>query len=823
MRILQLFALFLLALPLSLKAQNLPVTDMLNSLTENINIEGYETSFDPTTGIASAKGNVHIIYGDTEILCGQASYNSSTGDIIANQAVTVVKAGVTYQGENLVYNAKTGDLSGAEVRSGIQQKGGQLLYTLDKFQTETKFIDRIDGENAVFTTHDLANPNYKVKAKKLTIYPDDRVVMKNIKVYAGDTPVFWLPYLSQPMDDEVGYTFSPGYTKQWGAYLLNQYGVIHGDHTLAKYHLDLRSSRGIAAGVDLISMAQRTNDQWGRLKFYYANDSDPLSSQARENRTADDVSENRYRVNFQHRIYITGPSERTWYVDFDINKMSDEFFYEDYFFEDFRSNREPDNQVSLVRSDPRYTATLMAKFQLNDYYRTDTRLPELAFDFTRQPIFNTGLFYQGYTSYGIMKEKLGTRERNQAQTLLRQGDDLLSAIDLSETDGVEVAGSDFDLPGFRRAAGIEPGSQLGRDDVERALNALQIQFQDRAYNRLSSYHEVLFPKTLFGWLNIAPRLGGGVNQYSSIEGGPKGLDSDTQSIFHAGMDVSFKFSRTWDDVQSKTFGLNGLKHTVQPYVNWSLLETSEVEGLPKIDRLVPTTRPRPLDIPLYTAVDDLRDWNVTRVGVRNLLQTKRDYTSVENDNYRLSNKDAVQTYNWMGLNTYMDIYGKDPEFDRSTGNLYNEIFFNPARWLSIWADTQLPVGGSDANFTEVNHGFTVMPTDSLQLSFGHQLRSDHPFFDDSSLVYSRIYARLNENWGLSMNHVYEIDDATLEYQSYTLHRDLSSWVASIGALVRDNRGATDFGVIFALTLKDFPSVSMPLDVDPNPSGRGGRR
>ena len=74
-----------------------------------------------------------------------------------------------------------------------------------------------------------------------------------------------------------------------------------------------------------------------------------------------------------------------------------------------------------------------------------------------------------------------------------------------------------------------------------------------------------------------------------------------------------------------------------------------------------------------------------------------------------------------------------------------------------------------------------------------------------------------------MNHIYEMEDSTLEYQSYSVHRDLSSWVASLGGLVRDNRGVTDYGVVFSLTLKDFPQVSIPLDTNPNPTGRSGQR
>ncbi len=96
---------------------------------------------------------------------------------------------------------------------------------------------------------------------------------------------------------------------------------------------------------------------------------------------------------------------------------------------------------------------------------------------------------------------------------------------------------------------------------------------------------------------------------------------------------------------------------------------------------------------------------------------------------------------------------------------------------------------------------------------------------DSNLFNSRIYARLSENWGFSMNHIYEATDSTLEYQSYSIHRDLSSWILSVGGLIRQNRGGSgsdDFGVVLTMTLKDFPQVSLPLDLDPNPTGAGGR-
>ncbi|MFZ4763344.1 MAG: hypothetical protein ACOYMN_00215 [Roseimicrobium sp.] len=815
--------------------------DVLGTLTSNINIEGLETSYDPATGVASAKGDVHIKYEDVEIKAGQADYNATTGDVIARENVTVLKSGSIFRGENIIYNVKTQDLKANNLKSSLSP----IYYETDSFVTKTGKLERIDGANAIFSTHDSAVQNYRVKAKRITIYPGDRVVMSGVKVYAGDTPVFWFPYFVQPLDDEQGYYFRLGYTSQWGAFLLNQYGMMIGDHTLAKYRLDLRSARGVAVGADLYSMKwkERNNNRnnLGRLSLYFANDSDPTSGVNESTRSEELVDENRYRIAFQHRIFIPGPQDSTWYLDFDITKLSDEFMLEDYFLSEYRGEPEPDNHIKLVKHDDRFTATLMARMQVNDFFHTDTRLPELAFDFTRSPLGNTGIFYQGETSLGSYRDKLSNSERatlegkiDEQKVLLNaygvNGKAAIATVDANGdpilgANGKPISSTSTGLAGttftsnnssFLRAV---PKQLLTRDDVEADLSALQGELDENEFTRLHSYHEFLYPMS-FGegnFINFVPRIGGGATYYDSIDGGESELASDTKPIFHIGFDFSLKFSRTWDDVQNTALGIDGLRHIVQPFINYSYVSADQIEGLPTIDRLTASTRPRPIDVPLFTATDDLRTWNVARLGVRNLFQTKRDNIT---SNGRTTFSGS--TYNYAGANTYVDVFLDDPEFDRDVSNLYNDLFWAPLPWLVISIDSQLPIGGSDFNFTEVNTNVTWMPSNRWSWTVGHQLLNGNPIFQDSSLVYSRVYTKINDNWGFSMNHVYELDDSTMEYQSYSVHRDLASWTMGLGGLLRDNRGENEFGVVFSLTLKDFPAVSVPLDLDPNPTGRGGR-
>ncbi len=789
---------------------------LLDSLTTDLNIRGLTTTMDPESGIVTVTGDVHISYGDVEIRCGSAQYNQNTGTVVARDGVTIWQAGTLYRGNSITYNSMTGEMSGQHVISGMPAGTGMFFYKAEDFQSQSKLESRIDATNVTFTSHDVQNPNFRLSARELTARPQESVVLHDVKIYGGNTPFFYLPKFSQSLQGEVGYRVSPGYQSRWGAFLLAQYSAIHGDHTLANYKLDLRSKRGLGGGADFISLRHQANQQnFGTLKLYAVSDTSVTTNLAGSQRFP--VDEMRYRANFQHRIYLPGPDVSTWYLDFDLNKISDIHFYEDFFFNDFRTNREPDNQISLIHTNEAYVATLMTKFEMNDFYRTTTRLPELSMDAVRRPLFGTGIYHQGTISAGFYNEVLGKQEEAEMLRLQGLGIGGLAGV---LADPLGGAGSYLSLLGLPRDAG------LTATDITSGLGIIGSRLQEPDFARFHTYHELLYPKTYLGWLNVTPRLGAGMTSYGSIDGSTTGLHDFTRGIFHLGLDVSFKLTKTWSDVQVEALGINGIRHVFQPYLNVSYLDAKQDAGLPAIDRLSSTTRPRSIDVPLFTAVDSLRSWNVTRMGFRNLFQTKRDYITTDGYGSFLETPEGgdTQTYTWGGVNSYVDVFTRDPEFDRDISNFYNEIFWRPTPWITLRSDLQLPIASGVGNFSEFNNSLIWLPTRHTSLQLGHQLVTDHPFFQDSSLLYTRFYARLTENYGLSLNHIYEADDGTLEFQSYSLSRDLSSWVASIGVMARDNRnGASDFGVLLSFTLKDFPQLNFDLDVDPNPTGRGGKQ
>ncbi len=120
------------------------------------------------------------------------------------------------------------------------------------------------------------------------MYPEDKVVFKNLRLYAGDTPIFWLPYLSQPLDGELGYHFVPGARSNWGVFLLNSYGIMLGGDPAApegSVNAEPRLPRtgastcaaAAASAPGSTSQDTRTDDNPNLtgLSLYYANDLNP--------------------------------------------------------------------------------------------------------------------------------------------------------------------------------------------------------------------------------------------------------------------------------------------------------------------------------------------------------------------------------------------------------------------------------------------------------------------------------------------------------------------------------------------------------------------
>ena len=711
---------------------------------------------------------------------GETTYEN--GLATAHDNVAIHTGNTDIYADYAQYNTTTHEV---ELKGNVRIYRDTSLYITEHgfYNTETKKIRAISGRtesqpyfvtgrdvssisdnaylirNGTFTTNDSAKPDFHLHARKIRIYEKDRVIMQYVTAYVGNVPVFWWPYLYQSLSDTFSFTISPAYYSSWGPSLLTQVMFPITDYVKARIRLDYFGRRGAAIGFDPVIDYGKDQTSQARIKTFYIDDQNPDINQTSEVRQ--NVPASRYRVSLENRTNFTDDI----YGIANLTKLSDPYVMEDFYQGEFRIDPVPDNVVAVTKTDPFFTITGIARFQANDFFSTTERTPEVVLDVKRHALFGGPIFYEGESGFADLR------------------------LQFPQGSGYENYGT----------------------------------------YRFDTFHQLTFPNTYFGWLSIVPRVGFRGTYYGKTwdlgstvfvppsnplvpdfilppptSANPVQFDGDAfRTVFNTGAEASFKISRKWEDVQSRAFGLDGLMHVIQPFTDFSYVKEDGPNPLSilQFDRFEPSTQLRAIDFPQFTTIDSIADWTVWRVGVRNRLETRRDDT----------------TMTWFELDSFFDVNFDNP-YDRTNySNFFNNIRFTPLPWVSLSVNSQVPAFSK--GFTEVNTTATVQPLANLQLNFGHRYLNDNPFFDNSSLFVVGGYYRINDNWGIGAQEQYEAATSTLEEQRYSVYRDLSSWVASLGGVIRDNNGVKEYGLLFTITLKAFPKFGFDVNFDPTSSGQ----
>lgn len=726
-----------------------------------------------------------------ELFADRARLDTRAKTVTLAGDVSIYQGNMLQRGDRAVYHYERKFLD----TSGLRVSVDPILLESGKFTAESADGGMVfRGTDAGVTTHDDESPNFWVRAAETTVYPGDRVVFRDLKLVAGGVPVFWLPYFSQPLDAELGYHFVPGARSNWGPYLLNTYGIMLGGERdpetgenrdawlLSRWKVDMRARRGLGLGVDFVdTRTVADNPNLTGLGLYYLYDLSPDTTRAGRPALGG-VDHHRYRMELKHRHDFETTGDTAWWADANLTWLSDERFLDDFEPQRFRVDPQPDNTLGVFRRDDHSLMSFFARLRVNDFYRTDTRLPEIAYDQSRRPLFGLPLLHEGTTSWAYLGEQAGDGTR---RALL----DPLVAMAPGDPGAPALLRQ---LEGFERVV-AERISALPLGDPRR--DALATQLLDFGFARFHTYHEFAMPFRVANVLNVTPQAGFGHTRYDSVDSPLADFD---RTHFHLGAEASLKFTRRFGGFVEPEWGLNGLKHVFQPFAQWSYVATDSTDSMfLGIDRLTPTTRPLPLDPLRFTAIDSLEDWNTVRFGARNRLLTQRD----------------GQTHEWLYFESFVDLFIDDPEGARNLSNLHNALRWNPLPWLGMDASAQFPIASGGSGFNEFSTALRLMPTPDLEISLGYRWLDGHPILTDSNRIDLGLYKRINENWGIGSRHTVEMDDGTLEVQQYTVHRNLGNWIVGAGFTHRDNRVEDEYGVVFSITLKDFPSISLPFKID----------
>ena len=653
--------------------------------------------------------------------------------------------------------------------SNFAMKSG-LFYCVGE-RADRFFDGTVKVHKARFTTCEYIqddHDHYAIAAYNATIEPresnsslfhydnqlgDHSILMKNNFIQIYGIPVFWLPILYKPSDlSSFGGKIEFGSESDWGWYIraAKHFKILDDPYWNMNLMLDWYEKRGIGYGLssDLLTPESATEFSfygiYDRNRYAYwdnedlIKDDDPKFMEYRLNNSRLTIPYYRYEVRTNNLTHFTNRLDFRMQIDL----LSDYEFLRDFFPDRFRSEYMPPTYASLEYQHDRFTASAYMTLRINDFESVVDRLPEMRVDFQRQELF-ANLYYQGEMSL---------------------------------------------TPLFMRWRRFDRDGIPGEDD-----------WHIRNYGtlRFDSLHMLYYPIKIWN-INIIPRTGIRLTAYSAssereigiddlttmfiadeIEGIPfgykvKNYDSKGGSKFRVigelGVEVNTKFYHTWQNVKNAYWGLDGLRHVIVPYINYTYIPRPTVNA----DNLY-----------YFDEIDRITEQHFVRFGLTNRLQTRRN----------------GEIHEWLSLEHYWDLFIHDSERFNHIGDFGTILKFRPFSGLTISAELLLDIGRNGDHDYEVRRGGEYVGRPGIASGVINRLTTsiDYRFAPDW-----RIYG------------AYTYSDSYLQRSVYSMGTQFSVMTASSMMFTPTTRsqtvtGGLEFPLMFDKDLFGYTSCTYDID------------
>ena len=193
-------AVWLLALAPGLQAQEQPPWAFAPSGKEGSVI------YDVQSGRLVATNGVTVLYGAGVLSADRISVDQQTGDAIADGHVRIQEADEVWVGEHFHINFLTHQMETDKFRMGqppsfAKGRGMESLERTNRLlfagEVNTNHLAVtnlvVTTTNAIITADDIERPLLQVHAKRIVIYPGDKMVAHDAVLYIGKVPVFYWP------------------------------------------------------------------------------------------------------------------------------------------------------------------------------------------------------------------------------------------------------------------------------------------------------------------------------------------------------------------------------------------------------------------------------------------------------------------------------------------------------------------------------------------------------------------------------------------------------------------------------------------------------
>ncbi len=501
--------------------------------------------------------------------------------------------------------------------------------------------------------------HYSIRASKIKIFPTEEAMGSgdfasyntasrehsiwayNCRFEVFGLPIIWTPMLYKPPGEDLSLvSFKAGESTEWGYFLQlsKSFRLMDYPYIRTRFYLDFFSRRGVGYG-NMTNMV--TDESYTEFFAYGIYDKDPYTVDSGRDALYKRTNDRLKIPNWRWDIRLSNITHITPRLDFrgHIEALSDYQFLSDYFNTRYNSEPQPITFGALEYQFDRFSASLLVRPRMNDFFTTVEKLPEFRLDFPRQELMYN-LYYQGQTSAAYMKMNW----RN---------------WDNPRTSGNLVDPKDYES------------------------------------FRLDTLHMFYFPFQLFNVVNVIPRAGFRFTAYSKSSklgistedlGNMFIVDDDINQssldvvnyddngggkarfVGEFGVEANTKFYATWNNVKNSFWELDGLRHVMVPYVNYNYIPEPTVSR----DHLY-----------YFDDIDRIDRQNFVRVGLKNRLQTRR------------GNFGGEQIYDWMTIENYIDYHFVGQKSFSKLGFFGTILNFNPFPGLNVKSELLLDVGQSN--------------------------------------------------------------------------------------------------------------------------------
>ncbi len=757
-------------------------------------------------GIYYAKDNVVVTYGGDVLMADEVHFNPQSKEATAKGNVRLYMLGQIYRGDLLTYNFRTKKMLSEKFRF----LDGKMMVEGESIDSPELGHYEIAGGD--YSTDNRETPGWKTKASSVSIYPGDKTIVENSVGYFGDVPFFYFPYLSlyeRDMGDSPEISF--GSVSRLGTYVIGNYRFavtdkLKGGVTVANY-----GRRGWAGGAEATYITPGKNSDHPltevALRGWYINDRGYQIYDDTEERPANALPpRGRYYFPYKHNTTIMKGGNP---VDADrapafaapalssrsrINVLSDAYVTQDFFPEEYIRDQQPNTFADVMYQDPNFTVTVNARTQINNLFQTMQQKPSAKIEFKRQFIPGT------YDANELLKDPTGN-------------------------------------------PGLAYEGESSVDNLGMQWNQVADQ-TDYSALRYDTYHQLLYPRQYFNWLNLTPRAGirgtvytrSNLTEDGSVQNtqfGPVGSDqtlSDTslfRYVFNFGIDASTKAYATWTDIKNKAWAVDGIRHVFEPFIQAAYIPQPNVRPneFAGFDNRVNTTESQPLNSSLYNSIDSIDKLLIVRPGMMNRILTKRDGAPYELANWKIYTdyqpiRPELTSLNYGSVQVPETVPSSLPE-------LYNVLNVMPVPWWTGTAAATTAISGNGFNSLNLGSKWQVVPALDIYGSYSYlesfsyldALNNEVLTNTQTSLVNAQANYRLNESWLVNGGVTYSLSPGLVQGVNFGLYRDIGAWILGVSLGQRNNQGSPSESIALAtLTLKAFPE--MPLGFNQNPTSSG---